>query len=250
MADVTQANQSIWKNTLAAFRNQFTRLDKLLSDAKLCADNLADPASDMDAKEARKLVEPLKRKLELVNNYVTSLHSILPLAAADDDAVYSVDRITAQLNECMERAELGNLNLTAFLEAIEEAELHDVKESKPAAAGGGVRDTRAPEIKGVASALKPEELTSSIAAHDITIWVEQWNEYKENSAFSKLGEKSVIAYLKTCVSRDILSAIDYKNKKTEKEMLDAIRVYLSVKVHLDGVQHFLLCFLVFVVDRR
>ena len=61
MADVTQANQSIWKNTLAAFRNQFTRLDKLLSDAKLCADNLADPTSNITAKEARKLVEPLKR---------------------------------------------------------------------------------------------------------------------------------------------------------------------------------------------
>merc|ERR1712002_490233 len=131
----------------------------------------------------------------------------------------------------MERAKLGNLELTTFLEAIEEAEIHAVKESKPATAGGGVKDTRAPEIKGVASALKPEELTSSIAAHDITLWVEQWNEYKENSAFSKLGEKSIIAYLKTCVSRDILSAIDYKNRKTEKEMLDAIKGYLDTKVH-------------------
>ena len=201
MVDIVDANQTIWKNTLAAFRNQFTWMDKLFVEAKLSADNLADPAHSMNAKEAKKLVEPLKRKLELVNNYINSLHSVLPLAAVtEDDGIYSVDRLTAQLDECMERAKQGNLDLTAFLEAIEEAEIHAVKESKPATAGGGVGGTRAPEIKGVASALKPEELTSSIAAHDITVWVEQWNEYKENSAFSKLGEKSIIAYLKTCVS--------------------------------------------------
>ena len=97
--------------------------------------------------------------------------------------------------------------------------------------GGGTGGPRAPELKGVATTLKPVELTSSIAAYDMTVWVEQWNEFKENSAFSKQGEKSVIAYLKTCVSRDILSAIDYKNKNTETEMLDAIRVYLDTKVH-------------------
>ena len=131
----------------------------------------------------------------------------------------------------MERAKLGNENLAEFLEAIEEWEFHAVKESKPAGAGGGVGGTRAPELKGVASALKPEELTSSIAAHDMSVWVEQWNEFKENSAFSRQGEKSVIAYLKTCVSRDILSAIDYKNRKTEEDMLKAIRAYLDTKVH-------------------
>ena len=150
----------------------------------------------------------------MVNNYITPLHSILPLAAGpDDDPVHSVERLTAQLSECMERAEIGNLDLAEFLETIVDAETDAAKESKPAAAGGGAsKDTRAPEIKGVATALKPEELTSSIAAHDISVWVEQWNEYKENSSFSKLGEKSVIAYLKTCVSRDILSAIEYKPK--------------------------------------
>ena len=115
---------------------------------------------------------------------------------------------------------MGNQELTIFLEAIQEWEIHAKREPKPdgvdAEAGGGAGGTRAPELKGMASALKPEELTSSIAAHDMTVWVEQWNEFKDNSAFSKQGEKSIIAYLKTCVSRNILSAIDYKNRTTEK----------------------------------
>ncbi len=229
-------SQTTWKNTLAAFRRQFTQIDKLMSDAKACAENLADPRHGMNAKEARKLVGPLQRKLELVNNYVDSLHSILPLAAVtEDDGSFSVNTLTALLDQCMERTTTGNQDLTAFLDDIEEWEsIHTKKEPKPEGAGavsGGGVGPRAPELKGVATALKPVELTSSIAAHDMTAWVEQWTEFKENSAFSKQGEKSVIAYLKTCVSRDILSAIDYKNKNTETEMLDAIRVYLDTKVH-------------------
>ena len=223
MSNSVDENQTIWKNTMAAFKNQFTRIDKLSVEAKLCATNLADPAHSMNGKEARKLVEPLQRKLELVNNYINSLHTVLPLAAiTEDEGIDSVEKLSARLDECMERAKMGNQELTTFLEAIEEWEIHAVKESKPAGAGGGVGGTRAPELKGVASALKPEQLRSSIAAHDMTVWVEQWNEFKENSAFSKQGKKSIIAYLKTCVSRDILSTIDYKNRTTEKEMLDAI----------------------------
>ena len=195
-------NQTIWKNTVSAFKRQFTQLDQLFVDAKSCAIDLADPSHNMNGKEAKKLVEPLQRKLELVNNYINSLHKVLPLAAVtDDEGTYSVERLSATLDECMERAKGGNLELTAFLEAIEEWELHAVKDSKkPVGAGGAVGGTKAPEIKGVATALKPEELTSSITAHDMSVWVEQWNEFKENSAFSRQGEKSIIAYLKTCVS--------------------------------------------------
>ena len=55
------------------------------------------------------------------------------------------------------------------------------KESKQAKVGTSTpRESRAPEIKGVATSLKPEELTSSIAAHDISMWVEQWSELKDN----------------------------------------------------------------------
>merc|ERR1712112_735793 len=40
-----------------------------------------------------------------------------------------------------------------------------------------------------------------------------------------------IAYLKSCVSRDILNAISYKTLRTEKEYLVAIKKYLDTKVH-------------------
>ena len=151
-------NQTIWKNTVSAFKRQFTQLDKLFVDAKSCAIDLADPSHNMNGKEAKKLVEPLQRKLELVNNYINSLHKVLPLAAVtDDEGQYSVERLSATLNECMERA-------------IEDWELHAVKDSKkPVGAGGAVGGTKAPEIKGVSTALKPEELTSSIAAQDKSV---------------------------------------------------------------------------------
>ena len=97
-------NQTIWKNTLAAFRRQFTQIDRLMSEAKACAENLADPRHGMTGKEVRKLVGPLQRKLELVNNYVNSLHSIFPLAAVtEDDDSFSVNTLTALLDQCMER---------------------------------------------------------------------------------------------------------------------------------------------------
>ena len=168
-------NQTIWKNTVSAFKRQFTQLDKLFVDAKSCAVDLADPSHNMNGKEAKKLVEPLQRKLELVNNYINSLHKVLPLAAVtDDEGTYSVERLSATLDECMERAKGGNLELTAFLEAIEAWELHALKDSKKQvnadrAVGGTVGGTKAPEIKGVATALKPEELTSSIVAHDMSV---------------------------------------------------------------------------------
>merc|ERR1712112_189235 len=98
-----------------------------------------------------------------------------------------------------------------------------------APAGGGAR--RPPEIKGVANALKPVELTVSIQAHEMTAWREQWVEYRDNSAFSNFGERSILAYLKQCVSREILIVVNYKEKNTEDELLQAIQEYLDTKVH-------------------
>ena len=86
-------NQTLWKNTVAAFKRQFTQLDKLIAEAKQTAKDLADPSKKTDGKAAKKLVEPLQRKLGLVNNYVNNLHSILPLAAVtEDDGIHSVWR--------------------------------------------------------------------------------------------------------------------------------------------------------------
>ena len=135
-------------------------MDKLIAEAKQTAKDIVDPSKKIDGKAAKKLVEPIQRKLGLLNKYVDSLHSILPKAAVtDDDGIHSVERLSAVLDECFDRAKGGNKELTAFLEAIEEWELHqkkDSKDTKRGVTGGAVGDTKPPEIKGVATSLKPE----------------------------------------------------------------------------------------------
>merc|ERR1712101_70156 len=136
----------------------------------------------------------------------------------------------------MDRHTTGIRELRGFKDDIKEWEsIHTKIEAKPEermlGSDGGAGAPRAPEIKGLATTLKPVELTSSIQAHDMTAWREQWEEFKDNSAFSKLGEKSVLAYLKHCVSREILIAVNYKEKNTEEELLEAIQEYLDTKVH-------------------
>ena len=106
---------------MKAFKNQFTQIEKQIAEARSCLNNLANPDHDMNGKEARKLIGPLQRKLELVHNYINSLHTILPKATGPlDDGIYSVDNLSTQLDECMEKAKIGNQELTAFVEAIED----------------------------------------------------------------------------------------------------------------------------------
>ena len=119
--DNVEENQTLWKNTMKAFKSQFTQIEKQLAEARLCLNNLADPDHNMNGKEARKLVGPLQRKLELVHNYINSLHTILPKATGPvNEGTYSVENLSAQLDECMERAKMGNQELRAFLEAIDD----------------------------------------------------------------------------------------------------------------------------------
>ena len=73
-------NQTLWKNTVSAFKRQYTQLEKLIADAKQTAKDIVDPTKKVDGKAAKRLVEPIKRKLDLLNKYVDSLHSILPSA--------------------------------------------------------------------------------------------------------------------------------------------------------------------------
>merc|ERR1712115_432845 len=109
-------------------------------------------------------------------------------------------------------------------------ELLNIKEAKPrggraeggreAPAGGGA--ARPPEIRGVATMLKPEELTASIQAHEMSVWLEQWAAFRDNTAFGSQGEAAILAYLQQCVSREILLAVGYRDKHTEKDLMDAI----------------------------
>ena len=68
MAEGLKANQTIWRNTIKAFRNQSTRLDKLIADTGNCVKDLSDPDSGVTLKDARKLVDPIGKKLELTGN--------------------------------------------------------------------------------------------------------------------------------------------------------------------------------------
>ena len=126
-------NQTKWKNTLAAFRRQFTQITKLIADAKVCSDNLKDPRHEMDAKQARRHVEPIQHKLGLVKNYVDSLHGVLPLVSVDDEnSEWNLNALSAALEQCMERHTTGNIDLRAFLDDIEEWEsIHTKTEKKP-----------------------------------------------------------------------------------------------------------------------
>ena len=85
MGDSVAENQSTWKNTLTAFKRQFTLIDRLIADAKACSIKLKDPNDRMDAKQARILVGPVQHKLGLITKYVDSLHDILPKAVVTDD---------------------------------------------------------------------------------------------------------------------------------------------------------------------
>ena len=70
--------------------------------------------------------------------------------------------------------------------------------------------------KGTASILKPDPLTTSITVGEIEGWMDRWVEFKINSVFGSQGQACILAYLRSCVSQDILVSIDHKKIKTEK----------------------------------
>ena len=128
--DMRDVNQTLWKNTVATFKRQYTILEKLIADAKQTAKDIVDPTKKVDGKAAKRLVEPIKQKLDLLNKYVDSLHSILPSAAVtDDDGIFSVTQLNNVLEGCLDQAKTGNEELMGFLEAIEDWELHQKKDS-------------------------------------------------------------------------------------------------------------------------
>ena len=240
-----EEHQARWKNTYTSFKRQFTIIDGLIAEAKSCSVKLQDPEDRTEAKHARMLIDPIEHKLGLIQKYIDKLYVILPDAVpASEGGQWSIDALSAKLEECMNRHTAGIKELRGFKDIIEEWESINVKEAKPEgrtlAAGGGTPAGggagRPPEIKGVANALKPVELTVSIQAHEMTAWREQWVEYRDNSAFSNFGERSILAYLKQCVSREILIAVNYKEKNTEEELLQAIQEYLDTKVHLKVIR--------------
>ena len=229
----------LWDNTHFTYKRQFTQLEKLIEESHVCAGRLHDEEDPTEGKDARVLIEPIEHKLGLIKKYISKLHDLLPEVAEDDDGESSIESLSELLDVCMRRHTDATKDLRGFIESIEQWELLNIKEVKPrggraeggreAPAGGGA--ARPSEIRGVATMLKPEELTASIQAHEMSVWLEQWAAFRDNSAFGSQGEAAILAYLQQCVSRDILLAVGYRDKRTEKDLLDAIRLYLDSKIH-------------------
>ena len=180
MGDIEDC-QTKWSNTNTSFKRQFTIIDRLIGEAKACTVKLQDPEDRTEAKHARMLVDPIEHKLGLIKKYIDKLYELLPDAApASEGGQWSVDALSAVLEANMDRHTAGNKELRGFKDAIEEWELIHTKEAKPTGrtletggrAPGGGGAVRAPEIKGVATTLKPVELTISIQAHEMTAWRE------------------------------------------------------------------------------
>ena len=133
MGDSVEDYQAKWKNTLAAFKRQFTLIDRLIGDAKACSIKLKDPNDRMEAKQARMLVDPIEHKLGLIQKYVDLLYEILPKASSTSEGgVWSVDALSTLLEQCMERHTTGNHELRGFKDDIEEWEsIHTKRETKP-----------------------------------------------------------------------------------------------------------------------
>ena len=85
LEDLRDVNQTKWTNTVTAFKRQYTMLTTLLADVKQITKDMVDPKKKVDGKTAKMKVDPIKRKLELLNKYVDSLHDILPSAAIIDE---------------------------------------------------------------------------------------------------------------------------------------------------------------------
>ena len=151
MAEILKSNQAVWRNTIKAFKNQATRMEKLITEAKHCINDFSDPdMENVTIKDVKKMVDPIGRKLELTGNYVTSLNTLLPAAAREeDDPVYNMDKLTAELTACMDQVEAANAECATFYEIIEDAEKLIKRESKPDRTGPPPREEKAPEIKSL-----------------------------------------------------------------------------------------------------
>ena len=164
LEDLREKHQSKWTNTVTAFKRQRTMMTDLLTEVKVIAKEMVDPRKKVDGKVAKQKVDPIKRKLEILDKYVDILTTILPDAAfLDDGNTWGVTALNTTLDKCMNEAQAGRDELQSVREQISVWEKHqkaDPEDDKAGVTGGDGGSVKASEIKGVATSLKPEELTS------------------------------------------------------------------------------------------
>ena len=164
-------------------------MNNLLTEVKQIAKDMVDPRKKVDGKTAKMKVDPIKKKLEILDKYVESLSTILPDAGFLDEGTWGVTALNTTLDKHMSEAQTGHDELRSLLEEISVWENHqkkDPEDVKTGVASGEGGSVKASEIKGVATSLKPEELTSQLAAYDMSLWIEQWDEFKNNSVFGNI----------------------------------------------------------------
>ena len=131
MAETLKSNQAMWRNTVKAFRNQATQMEKLIANVRQCVNDFEDPdKTDVTIKDVKRLVDPIGRKLKLTSNYVTSLNGLLLAAAGEEADQMNMDNLTVELTTCMEQVENANVQVATFYKYIEDTEMSIKKESK------------------------------------------------------------------------------------------------------------------------
>ena len=150
-------------------------MDKLLASAHKHVKYYTDPNNRITLWELKQDVIPISRKLEILTTFVTSMTPLLPLAAGDDEDTMNMETMGKELTACMEALEKAQVECSEFYGIIEDFEEAEKKKKEVKTDRSSARprdDDKPPEIKGITSALKPEELTTSVAAQDIALWLE------------------------------------------------------------------------------
>ena len=120
-----------------------------------------------------------------------------------------------------------------FKEAI--AEGTATTEPKPATGGTGSghhSPTRTkPPSTSDAKALRPDILDTSLPSMQMKDWYKKWTNYMQASGWGQEGnERTKLAYLRTVVSDQIRTAINYNSVTTEAKAIHEIKTYLNMAV--------------------
>ena len=86
-------------------------------------------------------------------------------------------------------------------------------------------------LKGYASSLAPQIMSTEISAKELEWWTREWEALKNTSAFGYQTEQIKISYLCKLVDREILNAIGYRNFNLERDLLAAILEYVNERLH-------------------
>ena len=87
-------------------------MKQLITEANLIISNAMDPKKKVDGMSAKQKVDPIKRKLEILDKYVDNLSTILPDAAfLDEGNTWGVTALNTTLDKCMNDAQTGHNEL-------------------------------------------------------------------------------------------------------------------------------------------